>query len=1006
MAALPASLSARSFLLTPACPGQYIHRSFRRWMSTIDACWILIPLILMTDVFAQNAYTIFTTSADMTLANNTSSNYNTVLHLVTDTLTQNATITSSESVNFANRSLTNNTPAHYSTVQLLTKTLTQNVTTTTISTSSAGVDLPNTPAHFNTYVQDASQLGLALLTDKYGNKADRDSLISYANFNKTASYGARFWELDEGMTPFYHLAKAIAGGAFAFGDYPFRMMKSATRRRLDGDMPSVPVPRYLHGYLVSVGLGLFLALGLMVVFLVFCCCLCTGHCRPTRLLAYSYISHFHLARVHVEQTLPAVRCASLAAGTLILVGVMGIVTAAQTNRHLSKALHQLGTNAERILSDIVTFADHAEEDVLSVFPKLDFAKMVFFRDLDKIGQLMGGSIRDELQTRTGVVDATEDLRAFEAITCLTYESLRRLNDHLEEFNRNVEELKTAVNDVKRKCAAMPKCEPVFLMMAVPHINVSGPLSALQNVNDRGFSSYIDTAAAELHRIIEETTKNGKATSEKLKENLASEMRKVNEYRSIVTHIKVEFIDKLKLNEMRKMVFEIRNLTADVDHHRNLVTLSALVFQAVPVLVLLSGVVLAPIAMKMFDDDSMQRPRFSRRRPTFCEIRCVGVYLLCGSFLFIMLSWVWMSVAVVFFAVGAPLEGLLCSPLFDPRWTVVDTLVEEYSLLGQHGNATWLAHEVGMPETNITIGSVVRACRDHQTVYTAFQLHKKTRTNLSRRLDFEKDLNISGLLEAIPVQIHPFDVLVDEVMAYLADLSDATDAIPLKELEGVLQMNITGPTKSLRPGLPPLLRQFLDPAVDAKVDRLQVALGQDLRELKHLVQAGGRSMRERANTAVAVTREAQRKIPIVSQRAVAKGTKTFEKRLAGIVNSVVMEVLNNVEKEAGSCRPLYDMLDALILGDLCTNVNNVLNGLWLSLGWLNLFLLPAVALCVWLYRQVYKLPPPPPSPPLPVLPEATLSEVPAWWLHRTEYREEILERRIIGDGAAMKENTRL
>ena len=31
--AWPASLSARSFFVTPACPGQYIHRRFRRWMS-------------------------------------------------------------------------------------------------------------------------------------------------------------------------------------------------------------------------------------------------------------------------------------------------------------------------------------------------------------------------------------------------------------------------------------------------------------------------------------------------------------------------------------------------------------------------------------------------------------------------------------------------------------------------------------------------------------------------------------------------------------------------------------------------------------------------------------------------------------------------------------------------------------------------------------------------------------------------------------------------------------
>ena len=32
MVALPASQSAWSFPITPACPGQYIHRSFRRWL--------------------------------------------------------------------------------------------------------------------------------------------------------------------------------------------------------------------------------------------------------------------------------------------------------------------------------------------------------------------------------------------------------------------------------------------------------------------------------------------------------------------------------------------------------------------------------------------------------------------------------------------------------------------------------------------------------------------------------------------------------------------------------------------------------------------------------------------------------------------------------------------------------------------------------------------------------------------------------------------------------------
>ena len=41
-----ASLSARSFPFTPACPEQYTHRSFRRWMSTIDTCQSGIPRLV------------------------------------------------------------------------------------------------------------------------------------------------------------------------------------------------------------------------------------------------------------------------------------------------------------------------------------------------------------------------------------------------------------------------------------------------------------------------------------------------------------------------------------------------------------------------------------------------------------------------------------------------------------------------------------------------------------------------------------------------------------------------------------------------------------------------------------------------------------------------------------------------------------------------------------------------------------------------------------------------
>ena len=54
--ALPASLSAQSFPFTPACPGQYTHRCFRRGMSTIDIFQSVLPIPRFT--FFQQAHWI------------------------------------------------------------------------------------------------------------------------------------------------------------------------------------------------------------------------------------------------------------------------------------------------------------------------------------------------------------------------------------------------------------------------------------------------------------------------------------------------------------------------------------------------------------------------------------------------------------------------------------------------------------------------------------------------------------------------------------------------------------------------------------------------------------------------------------------------------------------------------------------------------------------------------------------------------------------------------------
>ncbi|XP_070209672.1 prominin-1-like [Littorina saxatilis] len=729
------------------------------------------------------------------------------------------------------------------------------------------------------------------------------------------------YTIDEGMLPFYRLAKAIAGEGFVT-EYPFQLLEDVKSGSIS--LSALMKPMYFHAYIAEVVLGVTVVLALMVAN----CTFCKENKTPVR-------SSHAVALTQAKKGMRRVRIVSIACVILLVLALVGLITAAMSNSQQTEAFKQLFGVAHAALSRVVHVLDSIIWQMTTAFNEMLLSTQRFQVDLAKINETVDYSVQEELENLTGINKSLEALKAFEVTREQTYTALCRLDRDLDVYNQRVSELSAKMIGASN----ISNSSVVYPTLNVSTINVSLSLVDLEKIgeNKDKFTSAVVVSAANVSRVVFASDTGAVDVSKAISKGILGSPL----FRSILEGFKNKLVSVMQLEGNKEMVKKAKEKFMFYDNYRQMFMVIALVVEAIPMVILFAGAVMTPMVFTRFIKDSQS--------PMPHQIEVVADCLQTDS-VPLMMSVLWMTLAVVYFAVGALTEGLVCMPVCDPEFRVLDVLVEDYDIMGEHGNTTWLANMLNMSDSNMTLGSVLKGCRRNDTLYTAMQLYLHPYVSIDQFFSFRDDINISGMLEVLQPEIVTSEALTPDILEYLQDLSDAADSVPLDDLNDLVKMDVARNMTHLRSELPEDLYTLLHALQIHKT-----TLNESLQEVKKLLTPNDQSLSKAISEAINATRQAENMIPLVNETAVDNGKDTAKGRLLENLDTGLKNVKWRIEERVGGCEPLYDLVKKVLLVGLCSNVTNTVNGFWLALGWLNLFLVPVVFLCAWLHRQIMKLP---------------------------------------------------
>ncbi|XP_070182288.1 prominin-1-like [Littorina saxatilis] len=266
----------------------------------------------------------------------------------------------------------------------------------------------------------------------------------------------------------------------------------------------------------------------------------------------------------------------------------------------------------------------------------------------------------------------------------------------------------------------------------------------------------------------------------------------------------------------------------------------------------------------------------------------GKIIYCGMMVFILFAWIFMLMCLVFFAIGASLEGLICQLVNDPDFTIIDKLMADKRLAGVH-NGTWLAVKVlSIPTSSASIGSVIRDCRDDKTLFKATDMADHPSANFTKLVDFKDQLNITALLSGVNVDVGNVDLLSGDVDQYLKYMDALQDHVPFAQLQNLSsEVNATAKSAEFEAKLAAPQRQNFSAAVNGNLREIE-RLTEKIEKNSAKLQASLGDIKTQTNNSRTDAIAAQSMIPIACGEEKPKVIETFVNRLNMMIETFTNE----------------------------------------------------------------------------------------------------------------------
>ncbi|KAK7485824.1 hypothetical protein BaRGS_00022924, partial [Batillaria attramentaria] len=731
----------------------------------------------------------------------------------------------------------------------------------------SSLDVSNVKADFST-VSNITKLQNGVLLDRHGNTADKDSNMKFALFPIYHMYKTESSVYGKSLLPFFAFARSVALGCFS-EDYPFEMAASALRGDVLGLVTGMTWPNGL--WVLGIALGCLLTFLIVILCFLLCFLHFCDHCHP-------------------KDAIVKTKCKLLDLG--VSFGVLAIMTG--VGCLLTLEVHSLMPwvflrsigNFKSGLKDIRVFANTLVDEIDFTFAKMHFAKEVFIRDMDNIGNTMGSYIREDLEAQSEIGAVIRNLKSLGNITQQASAAANRLKEAYETFKASAKAL----------ADACPNCtHPPFSL--IDSID-SGPVTTgLEQLVQRNISKLVDEAAVELHNIPNKTAEAAGSVADTLKDKIGSELNSTRVLKDIVRGARDGLINSLPSG--KTVVDNVERIKGVSD----IVRYCIVGLEILEVGVAFTAVLAAICALNTGFGHWPKPPDASYEmffiQESSGKAHTAGRGLRIFTVAFVLPGWLLMMVATVFFVIGPLATKVLCEPIEDSSFATLDKLVEEHV---HYGDRTFLADRFNLTDSNLTISSVLRSCKESMAMFTAFELEKRGETDITAMLDIGRKLNIPSQINSALPDIKPFKVIDSDVETFLSDLqrsetewNDLSD-----EMEKATQRtsNVTRIYSH-----PTYLNHDIrekSQDLDSSIKEVESAIA----DFKKTYQIGGISLGDRILFIKSDAFAAEMKLKHVSGLATRSGAEKFQARLLRIVDTLTNETLDDLRTRHGQCRPLY------------------------------------------------------------------------------------------------------
>ncbi|XP_052055106.1 prominin-1 isoform X2 [Apodemus sylvaticus] len=745
-------------------------------------------------------------------------------------------------------------------------------------------------------------------------------------------------------------------------DFPLELIRKLMQKKFDILVDTKEAAFYEMGILICAILGLLFVILTPLVGLFFCMCRCCNKCG----------GEMHQRQRRDE---PCQRkCLALSLLVTCLLMSLGIMFGFVANQQTRNQIQRTKILAESNFRDLQTPLTETPKQIEYILEQYTNTKNKAFSDLDGIGSLLGGRIKDQIKPK--VTPVLEEIKAMATAIKQTKDALQNMSSSLKSLQETSTQLSTNLTSVKNSienslnssdCASDPArkiCDSLRPWLTGLESNhdssqlpsVDRELNAVNDVDRIDLESLVKRGYMSIDEIpntIQNQTVDIINDIKKASDSISSNVRNMSQ------NIPIE--DALLpvsyyINESNRYFHQELPKLEEYDSYWWLGGLIVCFLLTLIVTFFFLGLLCG-----VFGYDKHATPTGRG-----CVSNTGGIFLMVGVGFSFLFCWILMILVVLTFVVGANVEKLLCEPYENKK--LLQVLDTPYLLKEQ-----WQFYLSGMilnnPNINMTFEQVYRDCKRGRGVYAAFQLENVF--NISRNFNIKKiSENMIKELENLNVNIGSIELLDNTGRKSLEDFAHSgIDTIEyfiyLKEAE-------KSPTKADLLTFASSLEAKVNQLPEGKLKQDLLMDAQTIRAIHHQhvppVQQSLNTLKQSVRTLVQMSSKLPEKVKDIFasldsaqhflnnniSSIIIEETKKFGRTIVGYFERYLQWVLYSITEKMISCKPMTTAMDSAIKGILCSYIADPLNLFWFGIGTATVLLLPAVIIAIKLAKYYRRM----------------------------------------------------